>query len=212
MPQIDIWNQRFSAIPCKADCSREVWISKYDQYFLEKKSTAMIDLGCGRGQNSQYLYKNGFNIVACDFSPIVLEQIKAANKSIATKCFDLTQEYPIPKGSIGCVLVSLSTHYFSIEDTKLVYRHIFDILENGGYFIFRVNSLREYSENDKDEVVSKIEDDYYLLRDGVTKRYFSMESIAGFLRDFRIIELKEDSFLYYGNQKHCIEGIAQKSS
>lgn len=210
MHQIEIWNKRFGAENRKDCLSKDVWIANYDKYFTIKKNDTIIDLGCGRGENSQYLYNRGFSVISCDFSPVVLDKIKSVNKFIPTICFDMTREFPISKGTIGIVLASLSTHYFPLSETKILYRRIFDILNNNGYFIFRVNSLTEYDENDKDKMVSKIEDDYYLLNDGTTKRYFSTESMAALLSTFHIAQLRENSLMYYGKWKYFIEGLAQK--
>lgn len=210
MHQVEIWNRRYGAQNRTEDLQRDVWISHYDPYFTEKKQETMIDLGCGRGENSQYLYQKGFHVISCDFSPVVLDSMKSRNSFIKTMCFDMTREFPLPKGTIGVVLASLSTHYFSAADTRSIYRRIFDVLENRGYYLFRVNSLKEYDENDQKKSVSEIEKDYYLLEDGTTKRYFSIKSMTDFLEDFRIIDLKEGSFLYHGKRKYFIEGLAQK--
>jgi len=90
MDQQNIWNKiydkRTSAIDLTAE---DIWIKKYDNYFAEKRDKTIIDLGCGSGINSYYLHDNGYDVIACDFSPSAIKIIKNKNSEIATMCFDM---------------------------------------------------------------------------------------------------------------------------
>lgn len=211
MDQKNIWNDRYEKHISKYDLGNEdVWIKKYECYFAEKQDKTIIDLGCGSGINSYYLYDNGYDVIACDFSYAALEIIEKNNNQIPTLCFDMTQCIPVENKNIGIVLASLSTHYFSFRDTIALYRNIYDILEYSGYFIFRVNSIKEYECNDKDKTLDIIEENYYRLKSGAVKRYFNTSIMTNLLKDFKIIELVESEFFYFGNKKYFIDGIVQK--
>ena len=72
MKQVDIWNKRFqeSNKPRNDD---PIWIEKYWQFFVAGKDNEILDLGCGRGHNSFYLYNRGFNVTANPVDTLSLE-------------------------------------------------------------------------------------------------------------------------------------------
>jgi len=207
--QKSIWDKRFSSIP--RNQYADEWLHSYSKYIAEKKDSNIIDLGCGRGDNAFYLKENGFNVIACDFSSISINFINNTNSSIETRCFDMAEGLPTDINNVGVVVASLSTHYFSLSKTIALYKNIYDILEPFGYFIFRVNSIKEYEYKDKLNVKHIIEDDYYQLNDGTTKRYFNVAAISELLKDFLIIKIDESNSGYYGNEKYYIEGVVQKN-
>jgi len=212
MEQQEIWNKRYDKRIPEIDLSIEdIWIKKYDKYFAEKREQTIIDLGCGSGINSYYLYAEGYNIIACDFSPAAIKIIKKNNAEINTMCFDMIQDIPVYNQNIGVVLASLSTHYFTLNQTKTLYKNIYNLLEKSGYFIFRVNSVKEYLYKDRNNAAENIEENYYRLKNGSVKRYFDISAMRNLLKDFEIIEINESNFVYFGNKKYFIDGIAQKS-
>ena len=82
----------------------------------------------------------------------------------------------------------------------------------GGYFIFRVNSKKEYEYKNKANVVDMVEKDFYVLSDGVTKRYFDIDSISQLMGGFSVIQINEDSSGYhdgikYYNRGNCSEKL-----
>jgi len=211
MEQQDIWNKRYNKHKSLSDlASEDIWIKKYGSYFDEKRDKTIVDLGCGSGINSYYLYNKGYDVIACDFSLAAIEIVKNNNDNITSMCFDMLQGIPIYNQNIGVVLASLSTHYFSLNDTVALYRNIYNLLESSGYFVFRVNSLKEYL-SDKDEINEIIEENYYRLKSGAVKRYFDISAISNLLKDFKIIDINENDFVYFGNRKYFIDGIVQKS-
>jgi len=107
-------------------------------------------------------------------------------------------------------LASLSTHYFTLNETTALYKNIFNLLDDWGYFISRVNSIKEYMYNDKDDISETIEENYYRLKDGRVKRYFDILAMRNFLKSFKIIDINESDFIYHGNKKYFIDGIVQK--
>ena len=208
MEQKAIWDNRYSSstdIPKNTE-----WIEKYSKYFNTKKNCTVVDLGCGKGVNSIYLKEQGFDVIACDFSPVAIKSINETHPSIQTRCFDMIKTFPNDIKNAGIVLASLSTHYFSFDNTVKLYNNIQNMLEPTGYFIFRVNSKKEFENNNKDFATDMIEKDYYILSDGSTKRYFDIDSISTFLKGFSIIKINESTSGYHGKEKHFIEGVAQK--
>ena len=209
MRQKDIWDNLYSSSPHVAISTE--WIKKFDNYFCEMKNYTIIDLGCGRGDNAHYLKESGYNVIACDFSQEAISYINNTHPTIETRCFDMINEFPHDFKNIGVVFASLSTHYFSLKDTIKLYDNICDMLEPNGYFIFRVNSKEELEKKNKSSVESIIEDDYYLLNDGNTKRFFDIESMSKLLNRFTIVDIQESKFEYRGQMKYYVEGICSKT-
>jgi len=209
MEQKNIWNNLYFNSPHTLGSIE--WIQKYDNYFHKMKNYTIIDLGCGRGDNAYYLKEEGYNVIACDFSPVAVEFINKTYPLIETKCFDMTKDFPKDFRNVGIVLASLSTHYFSLEETIVLYDNIYDTLQPTGYFIFRVNSKEELENKNRPDVHSIIERDYYLLNDGNTKRYFDIDSVSALLKKFSIIDIHQTQSEYRGHVKYYIEGMAQKN-
>ena len=202
-----IWDGRYSS---SSDNPRnDGWIENYIKYFNEKRENLIVDLGCGKGANSIYLQERGFNVLACDFSSQAINFVNKTYPAVQTQCFDMIYEFPNDIKDIGIILASLSTHYFTLDETVRLYNNIRNSLETGGYFIFRVNSKKEYEYKDKIEVADIIENDYYILKNGVKKRYFDINSISGLLNGFIVMKINEGSSEFYNN-KNYIEGIAKK--
>ena len=208
MDQKTIWDNRFSN--SNSHPRNNEWIEKYLEYFNKKMECMIVDLGCGKGANAIYLQEQGFNVLACDFAPSAIRFINEIYPSIQTICFDMISEFPNDISDVGIVLASLSIHYFALDDTVKLYDNIRNILGLGGYFIFRVNSKKEFENKDKVNVTDIIEKDYYILKDGTTKRYFDIKSISQLLNNFSIVKISEDNSRYHGREKYYIEGVVQK--
>ena len=50
------------------------WLDKYS-LTLNKCKSPVLDLGCGLGNDTLYLVKKGFSVIACDYSNVALEQV-----------------------------------------------------------------------------------------------------------------------------------------
>jgi SAM-dependent methyltransferase len=185
------------------------WLKKYEKYLTSVKKELVIDLGCGEGGNTLFLHNQGYRVIACDFSQVVLDRIKEENSNISINNFDMNEGIPYGNGSVGIVITSLSTHYFTFEQTKKLYDNIYKCLKPGGYYIYRTNSYKEFERN-QDNMLKSIEKDYYLTKNGKKKRYFTVESMAQFLNNFDIIENFDTELEFNGVRKYAVEGVARK--
>lgn len=210
MNQANLWDGVYRRIGKKGPGEDLPWIAAHLAYFEKRREQIIVDLGCGMGKNAIYLHDQGYQVIACDFSPIALETLAQHRPGIETHCFDMTQGIPLARGNIGVVLASLSTHYFSLEDTLAVHRAVLDLLEPGGIFLLRVNSLQDIETRGRRQDAVLLEPDYYQQADGTTRRYFSMASLSDTLTGFELLALREIAFTYHGHEKHCIEAIARK--
>ncbi len=206
-----IWNYIYSKEINKDDMyDQGKWLEKYNKYVQSFSEDVFLDLGCGEGANALYYRNLGYNVVASDFSQVVLERIKHRYPDINVKKFDMREGIPYEENSIGVIVASLSIHYFDIEQTKAIIQDIYRCLKPEGYFIYRVNNYREFERN-KDNILSCIEEDYYKTKNGKKKRYFSVDSMGRLLADnFQVIQNFDTELVFNGTQKFAVEGIASK--
>lgn len=203
-----IWDERYQ----RADHSDQnmSWIARYDPYFAEMAGEIIVDLGCGTGENAAYLADKGFDVVACDFSLEALNRLRAAWPTMDTRAFDMTRGLPFERSSVGVVLASLSTHYFPLAETIALYKEIHRVLRPGGYFILRVNGVKEKEEEDAERVVEELEENYFRLKNGCVKRYFTEESLRALLMDFAILSINDRAEHTYRSIKYFIECAARR--
>lgn len=180
----------------------DLWLDKYEDVLKNNKAETILDLGCGAGGDTLYLYERGYNVTACDCSEEALTIINKYIPNIKTLKLDLTKTLPFENNSIAIVIADLSLHYFNEVTTKQILKEIKRILKDDGYLIGRVNSLNDVNygamqgeENEKH---------YYLTKDGC-KRFFDKGDIEYFFWNFTIKCCKEESLFRYGSEKKTIE-------
>ena len=95
----------------------------YDNYLDDYKDilnsckTKVLDLGCGAGNNSLYLLKHGFKVIAVDYSDVALKIVNDKLKDVETILTDISNPLPFEDNSFDLVIADLSLHYFNKETT-----------------------------------------------------------------------------------------------
>ncbi len=54
----------------------ELWIELIEKYLDEFKVESLLELGCGTGEITLRLYRDGYKIVGTDISPTMLAQAR----------------------------------------------------------------------------------------------------------------------------------------
>lgn len=207
--QEKLWDRKFRM---DKGAERGSFMEKHTSLLSSLDAGAKIlDLGCGDGMTAQYLHNLGFNVVAADFSKEALKIVNDRCPQIRTLCFDMTGEFPFGDETFDLVVANLSTHYFSEKTTKEVYLRIFDKLKKGGFFVFRVNSYREFEKKSEHDILEVVEKDYYRLRNGKVKRFFSVDTIKPYLTSFAAVSVWEEESQYGASKKYAVVGVAQKA-
>lgn len=208
MEQKNFWDKRFSTEIIDNEVS---FLKKYSNILLSLGEKPLaLDLGCGDGNNSEFLYQLGFEVIASDFSNKALEKVSKRCSHINTIRFDMTETFPFESNSFDLVVASLSIQYFYKKETDKILLSIFNTLKEGGIFIIRVNNDKELQINKKKDIVKCLEDEFYLSKNGKTKRYYTKESLRRFLFHFEILEMKDVEFEFLGNKKYALESVVRK--
>ena len=184
------------------------WLDQFIR-IIDKCESPIIDLGCGCGNNTKYLVERGKQVIACDYSPNAIENIRKNFPEIMeAKCFDMTEGLPFPDGYTELLIADLSLHYFSENTTRFLLGEIKRVLTGDGMLLMRVNSVNDINHGAGEG--EEIERHLYRTSDGRTKRFFDEADIHRFFGDWDISYCKENELHRYALPKQLWTMIAQK--
>lgn len=142
---------------------------------LLRPGARALDLGCGTGEDTAELVAAGMRVIAFDRSRFRLRRARRCAPGARFVVGDMTRGLPFPDESFDLVVASLSIHYFDWETTCRIVREIARVLRPGGRFLCRVNRVGDvhfdYGRG------TEVEPDFFEVRPGHTKRFFSEESL-----------------------------------
>lgn len=181
------------------------WLENHLSILLSAKN--IVELGCGHGSNTLYLYKQNILPIACDFSDIALSNIKKYCPEINTECFDIQNGLPFYDHSIDVVIADLCLHYFTWNITNQIINDISRILTSNGYLIGRVNSVKDFNFGAMSG--ERLEKNYYYYN-GCTKRFFDYNELIQLFDGWDLLHIKESTTNKYGNVKSVYEFCLKK--
>lgn len=182
------------------------WLDKYS-LILNKCKSPVLDLGCGLGNDTLYLVKKGFSVIACDYSNVALEQVNQNIKDVKTIQLDISLPLPFEDNSFDLIIADLSLHYFDEKATINIMKEIKRILKPNGNLLARVNSTSDLNYGaGKGE---KLEDNYYFV-EGYNKRFFSISDANRFFSIIGKVSVVEAEMLRYTKPKKVIEVNVEK--
>lgn len=196
------WDRLYSLEPHQNPPNYDGWLDKYDAIW--KRADNIIDLGCGCGVNAVFLREQGIQTIACDFSETALARVRALLPGIQTLCFDLSEGLPFDDGVLDLVIADLSLHYFTRDCTLRSLRDIRRALSPTGHLLCRVNSMREFEQNEPKDENTEIEPHLYESRKGL-KRFFGRDDILTFFADWKDKQCFETILYKYGAAKYVWE-------
>lgn len=186
----------------------DLWLDKYEEILKQTGDLPIIDLGCGRGSDSLYLYVRGYSVVSCDLSEEALKRLSYFIVKPVTKHFDMLNGLPFERDSARIVIADLSLHYFYWEDTKRVLNDIRRVLISGGHLLCRMNSIRD--KNHGAGQGRHIEKNYFDFQ-GRLKRFFDKDCLEELFKDWSIEHISEAPLHRYGKEKILWEIAVKKA-
>jgi len=177
------------------------WILEHSDVISNSVSAGkpILELGCGSGEDTIHLTKFGA-VVATDINIDALQAQRA--KSAARICLDVSKTFPFREKSFGFILASLSLHYFSWIETKIIVSEIKRVLVDRGNLIVRVNSTDDINYGAASG--EKVEANFYRIENKY-KRFFEFDSIKKLFLDWNIIQANEREIDRYGKPKFIWE-------
>lgn len=214
--QQEEWEDRFSHISDirsrpETDEWLAPWIGDLTRLGQEVRNAGLpiLDLGCGSGSDSEYLYTRGFTVTACDYSDSALVLTASRCPGIRTCKIDLRQRLPFPDASAAAVVADLSLHYFDEAATHRIIRELDRVLVPGGLLLVRVNSVRDLLHGAGEG--TEIEAHFY-QNGHRRKRFFDAADIGRFfLQGRRILSIRETHMYRYEEEKVLWELVAERA-
>ena len=182
------------------------WLDKYSS-ILNKCKTPVLDLGCGLGNDTLYLKEKGYNVIACDYSKVALEDVKKYIKGVKTMQLDISKPLPFADNTFDLIIADLSLHYFDEKITQNIMKEIKRILTPKGNLLARVNSISDLNYGAGQG--QKLEENYYFV-DGYNKRFFSKKDAEYFFSIIGKANIRETEMLRYSKPKKVIEVSVKK--
>ena len=164
--------------------------------FLDKyKIDNAIDLGCGSGNETVYMIKNGIKVLAIDRQlnqDFILNRLSDNEKKMISFKESSFEDVELPK-------TQLLTAFFSIpfcnpNNFDELWNEIYNSIEDDGYFVGQL-----FGDRDAWNVVDSI-------------NTFPIDKVKDYLKKYRIIKLEEVEYVRESDNKkwHFYDIIAQK--
>lgn len=164
--------------------------------FLDKyKVDSAIDLGCGSGNETVYMVKNGIKVLAIDRQlnqDFILNRLSDCERQFISFKESSFEDVELPK-------TKLLTAFFSIpfcnpNNFDELWTKIYNSIEDNGYFVGQL-----FGDRDAWNVVKSI-------------NTFSIDKVKEYLKNYNIIKLEEIEYVRESDNKkwHFYDIIAQK--
>ena len=164
--------------------------------FLDKyKVDSAIDLGCGSGNETVYMVKNGIKVLAIDRQlnqDFILNRLSDSEQQLISFKESSFEDVELPK-------TKLLTAFFSIpfcnpNNFDELWTKIYNSIEDNGYFVGQL-----FGDRDAWNVVESI-------------NTFSIDKVKEYLKNYNIIKLEEIEYVRESDNKkwHFYDIIAQK--
>lgn len=202
--QREIWEERYGRVGSKLKLNYEPWLELWEDRFARKGFSA-LDLGCGAGFDSEWLFRRGADVLGVDLSA---EAVALAAKRVPSGAFkqvDLREGLDLARKMVDVVVSNLALHYFDREDTLRIFREIRSVQRDGGELYFRVNANHDANYG----AIGNNESWDLVDVKGISKQFFTeakiQEALAG-LYKIESIELKTTD--RFGKTKALYEVLA----
>jgi SAM-dependent methyltransferase len=163
-----------------------LWTGPFLLPLREAGARAMLELGCGTGNDAARLAGEGYSVTAIDVSGEAIGQARARY---------------------------VAMHMFPDGITRTVFAEVRRLVRPGGLFLFHVNALEDRPLRARRLPARELESDYVAEESGQTMHFFSAAYLRELLGGWRELDLtsvpiphRETGELY----KHVWRGVARR--
>ena len=187
------------------------WLDRWLPLLVATAGGALVlELGCGRGDDTATLAGAGLRVLAFDLSATAVARTRARVPAAIVECRDIRDPFPEQAIDLGVVIASLSLHYFSWAETLDLAQRIRAVLRPGGLLLCRLNSTED--RNFGAQGHPEIETNYYRV-DGMPKRFFDESSVRSvFAEGWRCLSLQHFTTRKYVQPKSLWEVVLERAN
>ena len=124
---------------------KDAWLDRWLPLVREHAGhDPVLEIGCGHGDDTAPLAGAGLRVVAFDLSAasVAIARVRAPSATVTQR--DIRDPFPLPEGSAGVVVASLSLHYFPWMQTQEIVARVRAVLRPGGLLLCRLNSTEDH--------------------------------------------------------------------
>lgn len=108
----------------------------------------LVDLGCGKGRNSLYFAKEGFEVTSLDFVEENIQTLKAVcekqHLNLQPHCHDLTKPFPLPTNSFDYGMdIFCFKHLVEKKERQNYLQELQRILKPKAYYLISLASVED---------------------------------------------------------------------
>lgn len=172
------------------------------RYFVDKikcHSSNAIELGCGAGNDTVYLIKNNWNVLAIDKEDVKERITKRLNKEEREKFIFQKQNFEsLELGKSNLIVANYCLPFCNKNNFKDLWNKINDSILKGGYFVGNFFGDKDEWRNTKEKLI-----------------FLTKEHVIDLFKGFEIIKFEEgekDAITGVGEMKHwhIFDVIAKK--
>jgi SAM-dependent methyltransferase len=167
-----------------------LWTSPFLAPLRDAGVRAILELGCGTGNDAARLAGEGYSVTAVDASGVAIGQAQARFGPLARFLVaDMTRRLPFADGSFDAVMSNVAMHMFPDGVTRAVFAEVGRLVRAGGLFVFHVNSLQDRPLRARSLPARELEPDYVAEESGQTVHYFSEAYLRDLLAGWQHVQL-----------------------
>ena len=168
------------------------------KFFSDRnESKRILDIGCGYGRDTSYFEKSGFVATGVDSSVEAIEIGKRLYPNLKLDVGNIVN-LPYAEKSFDILYGYYILHLLRKQDRSLLLRECKRVLDTNGYLIQTVASVNDSDYGQGEE----FEENTFLSKRGVTKYFYSKDSLVNELSEFKIIKLEEVKIHHTHDEPH----------
>jgi SAM-dependent methyltransferase len=151
-----------------------LWTAPFLNPLREAGARAILELGCGTGNDAARLADAGYSVTAIDLSLEAIGQAQARFGSMVRfMVADMTRRLPFADGSFDAVMSNVAMHMFPDGVTRALFAEVGRLVRPGGLFLFHVNALEDRPLRARWQPARELEPHYVAEQSGQTMHFFS---------------------------------------
>ena len=121
----------------------DLWLDEYKTDLDKFKNTKFLDLGCGNGADTLYLFERGYKVISVDYSKEAINNINLYIKGSEGKILDMNEKFFFEDNSFNIIVADICLNFFNEEKTFHIMNEIKRILKKSGILFTRVSSIND---------------------------------------------------------------------